>query len=140
MKSGLKDALTSREIECSNHCRDEKRTERAVEVSRNGLRCVATIAAMKSGLKVTRGSGTATIAAIKTESSLRITLRSNHCRDEKRTESVYWIIRHTQLGCSSNHCPDEKRTESQRKLVNHQRASVIVATIAAMKSGLKVTM
>ena len=73
-------------------------------------RSVATIAAMKSGLKAHSqkclvGSA-ATIAAMKsglkeTAFSESISSRgsSNHCRDEKRTES---------LNPSSNHCRDEK--------------------------------
>ena len=37
---------------------------------------------------------------------------SNHCRDEKRTESIWEPIEiHLDI-LSSNHCRDEKRTES----------------------------
>ena len=62
---------------------------------------VATIAPMKRGLKVprTRRSG------CKVSSS-------NHCPDEKGTESQILELYH-QHTFSSNHCPDEKGTESQ---------------------------
>ena len=37
---------------------------------------------------------------------------SNHCPDEKGTESVRLIVAAQHNGRSSNHCPDEKGTES----------------------------
>ena len=57
MKSGLKVNPVEiwqhvRQEICSNHCRDEKRTESELRRWQPGeLRSVATIAAMKSGLK-----------------------------------------------------------------------------------------
>ena len=108
----------------SNHCRDEKRTERSgCSACRNRASLVATIAAMKSGLKVpavaaaASSGAVATIAAMKSglkgrtyRSICPIRPRSNHCRDEKRTERrINNAYRQTVI--SSNHCRDEKRTE-----------------------------
>ena len=60
---------------------------------------VATIAAMKSGLK-----------APTTSREVYTQTRSNHCRDEKRTESIIFLSSRSESPCS-NHCRDEKRTE-----------------------------
>ena len=76
MKSGLKvfisPFMVSGVCRSSNHCRDEKRTERTSTRRRKGpVEGVATIAAMKSGLKdltacyCAVGMQVATIAAMK---------------------------------------------------------------------------
>ena len=82
---------------------------------------------MKSGLK-----------AVKRFVRRSAAKRSNHCRDEKRTESTYPVLT-LSSSRSSNHCRDEKRTESFS--ANSESARGFgVATIAAMKSGLKVSL
>ena len=129
MKSGLKDRRARRGIHSargSNHCRDEKRTESLnIHADRYSFVFVATIAAMKSGLKDGR------LATMTAQSK-----GSNHCRDEKRTERRIVLSVRSALLIRSNHCRDEKRTESlQRGII--RPFSNIVATIAAMKSGLK---
>ena len=79
---------------------------------------------MKSGLKEMVGRGTRLAPG-----------SSNHCRDEKRTERLSTIISLYCHDCS-NHCRDEKRTESFGAYVI-KILLALVATIAAMKSGLK---
>ena len=129
MKSGLKVSESLKSVcptVCSNHCRDEKRTEsQQCFVIHKRQPSVATIAAMKSGLKVG-------VLPVKSSHCIK---SSNHCRDEKRTESWYLCYRLMVLPFSSNHCRDEKRTESCHGY--RVRQNYRVATIAAMKSGLK---
>ena len=84
---------------------------------------VATIAAMKSGLKVVNLIGDSVYDRssnhCRDESGLKdeypkIEYKrvkgSNHCRDEKRTERAVLGLLEILVN-SSNHCRDEKRTE-----------------------------
>ena len=50
--------------------------------------------------------------------------------------SAFGGVSATDREVGSNHCRDEKRTESSYKHAQHE-SNPIVATIAAMKSGLK---
>ena len=92
-------SATDREVG-SNHCPDEKGTERLGISKRDLVAGVATIAPMKRGLKVIAvksGSAlpsVATIAPMKrglkvvvTSNSNLASFCSNHCPDEKGTES-----------------------------------------------------
>ena len=64
-------------------------------------------------------------------------LGSNLCRDEKRTERLQRPVAASSV-VRSNLCRDEKRTESITFETTPEVAR-LVATYAAMKSGLKVT-
>ena len=102
MKRGLKGLgawLSSCAVRCSNHCPDEKGTERHQIRFYRFSPMVATIAPMKRGLKGRwRCSFTTLLES------------SNHCPDEKGTESASHAPV-TPLFLGSNHCPDEKGTE-----------------------------
>ena len=54
--------------------------------------------------------------------------------------SAFGGVSATDREVGSNHCRDEKRTESHNNFVNHAPMDGVVATIAAMKSGLKAAM
>ena len=61
---------------------------------------------------------------------------SNHCPDEKGTESAIQV-RSSSCNRRSNHCPDEKGTESYTYQETSADESDRVATIAPTKRGLK---
>ena len=89
---------------------------------------VATIAPMKRGLKVNGRVPDLTVSEVPS--------CSNHCPDEKGTESLESPLISFINYLSSNHCPDEKGTESD-SLLKVVSPAIIVATIAPMKRGLK---